>query len=150
MVTMPALRVLPLALLVTGIGVHGFRIIAHHEDAQRGTTFAMFATVDIGATRRVEASGTGPDGPVDLEMPSALEPQRQALADSPSQDRANQFATLLAAQAWSIGRDGASVGGNVSLAHVDVRVVGLRATGRSLSRVVLVHSSATSDGPAHD
>lgn len=142
MATNPIHRLLPVALLVTGIGVHGVRIIAQHEDAQRGTAFAMFASVDIGATRKVEATGVGPGGrPLDLEIPPALERERQGLVDSPTQGRAAQFANLLASQSWFVSSDLASVGGTATLHSVEVRVLGLRATGRSLSRMVLVQAS---------
>lgn len=56
------MRLVPVLLLVVGIALHGVRILAHDEDPQRGTAFATFATVDIGATRQVLITEPGPEG----------------------------------------------------------------------------------------
>ena len=123
-------------MLLVGIAVHGYRIEAHDEDPQRGSAFAMFATVDIGATRRVVATAPG-DEPIALQIPGELDDERAALADAPSDQAARQFADLLRSLTWDVEGRAATVGGGTTLDTVRVEVVALDADGRTLSTRVL-------------
>ena len=130
------LRLLPVALLLAGIAFHGIKILAFDDDPQRGSAFAMFASVDIGATRRVLATTT--DGTVvDLEIPSTLAEQSLRLADSPSDESARELAAKLVELTWKVTGRTAVVGAGVKFEHVRVQVVGLEAEGRTIVRQVL-------------
>ncbi len=131
-----ALRWLPLVLLSLGIAVHGFRVIAHHEDPQRGTAFAMFATIDIGANRRVVATSPG-DPAIVLDIPGSLEAATQRLADTPNEAAARRLASQLLALTWTVEGHTATAGGAVAFDQVRVQVVGLGAEGRTVSRMVV-------------
>jgi hypothetical protein len=118
------LRWLPTALLVGGIAVSGFRIVAYDDDPQRSTAFAMFATVDIAANRRVLV--TVPDKPtVLLEIPDDLQDERRQLQVVPTEEEARHFAALL--------QDA-----DPELTDVRVQVVGPDTDGRTITRHVLV------------
>lgn len=127
---------LPVALLLSFIAFHGFQIIAHHDDAQRGGAFAMFATVDVGATRKLLA--TADDGSVELEVPTSLDSRQAALLDRPTEDSAKRFALLLRDLTWTVDGSTATHGGAVTFGRVKLQVVGLVADGRTIDRQVLV------------
>ena len=127
---------LPVALLLLVIAFHGFQIVAHEDDPQRGGAFAMFATVDVGATRKVVA--TTQDGAVALDIPASLDERHAALLDLPSQDSATRFASLLRGLTWDVSDGVATEGGAVTLDNVRLQVVGLDAEGRTIVRQVLV------------
>ena len=76
----PAMLV-PAGLLLCSIAVHGFQIVAHEDDPQRSGAFAMFSTIDIGATRKVLA--TAAEGTVVLDLPTSLNDRATALLDHP-------------------------------------------------------------------
>jgi hypothetical protein len=139
------IQFLPVALLVLGIAVHGVRIVAYDEDPQRGSAFAMFATADIGTTRRVLATVPG-DTAVILDIPAALEERRARLADAPSDDSARRLATLLLALTWVVEGNTATVGDGATFDQVRVQVVGLDAKGRTVSRQVLTDVVVGSSG----
>ena len=126
---------MPVALLVLGIAVHGVRIEAFHEDPQRGTAFAMFATVDIGANRRVVATAPG-DPTIVLALPDTLGATSERLTDSPSDDSARELAERLLEQTWEVDDDTATIGGDTTFDQVRVQVVGPDADGRTVSRQV--------------
>ena len=130
------LRFLPVALLILGITVHGARIVTYDEDPQRGTAFAMFATVDVGSTRRVIATAPG-DPAVTIVIPADMEEQRDGLADRPTEGAARGFAAQLLERSWEVSDRTARVGQGAVLDQVRVQVVGLDADGRTLSRQVL-------------
>ena len=127
------LQFLPVVLLLLGIAIHGYRILAHDVDPQRGSAFAMFSTVDIGATRRVLATVPG-DPPTSLEIPAVLEEERSRLADAPSDEPARRLATLLSEMTWEKSGRTATVGDDVEFDHVRVQVVGFDVEGRTVSR----------------
>lgn len=129
------MQLLPVALLVLAIAAHGIRIEAHDQDPQRGSAFAMFATIDIGATRRVLATVPG-DAAISLEIPDAMKEASARVADAPSDDSARELAKLLLEQTWVVEGRTAMVGGDVEVDQVRVQVVGLEAEGRTLSRQV--------------
>lgn len=129
------LRYLPLGLLVLGVAWHGFLIEAKDHDPQRGTAFAMFATIDIGATRRVEIeAGLPQDSPVDLVLPESLAEQKRRLAASPSEEAAQRLAVHLLDRAWEVEGRTASVGGDTRFDQLRLTVIGLRADGDNVSR----------------
>lgn len=126
----------PVALLLCSIAVHGFQIVAREDDPQRSGAFAMFATVDVGATRKVVA--TTEDGSVTLDIPASLDERHAALLDLPSEDSARRFASLLYGLTWDVSDGVATEGGTVTLDDVRLQVVGLDTEGRSYVRQVLV------------
>lgn len=135
----PAARFLPVGLLVLGIAVQGVRIVALQDDPQRGTAFAMFATVDIGTNRRVVATVPG-DPEIRLEIPAALDERKNRLADTPTDAAASELAGLLLDQTWTIEGETATARGGSAGDDVDavrVQVVGLEADGRTITRQVL-------------
>ena len=112
-----------MALLVGGVVVSGFRIIAFEDEPQRGTAFAMFATVDIAANRRVLVTVPGQPGVV--EIPEELWGERRHLQVVPTEDEAHHFAALM-------------LDADPDLRTVMVQVVGPDTDGRTLTRQVLV------------
>jgi hypothetical protein len=126
----------PVALLLGSIAFHGYQIVAHEDDPQRSGAFAMFATVDIGAIRKVLV--TAEDGSVVLELPPALQPRATTLLDRPSEEAATQLASELRKLTWSINDGTATAGGTDTFAGIRLQVVGLEAEGRSFVRRVLV------------
>lgn len=128
-------RFLPITILIGLIAFHGFQIVANDDDPQRSGAFAMFATVDIGATRRVFATVPGED--VTLEIPSALIDQRNALMDHPSPQSAEELARMLTSETWDVEDGSATSGGATVLDAVRVQVFGLDAEGRTIVRRVL-------------
>ena len=144
----PAARFVPVGLLVLGIAVQGVRIVTLHDDPQRGTAFAMFATVDIGTNRRVVATVPG-DPVIRLEIPAALEERTKRLADTPTDDAASELAAMLLDQTWTIEggtatADDGSVGDEVDA--VRVQVVGLEADGRTITRQLLADEVVSGSG----
>lgn len=139
------IQLLPVALLILAIAVHGVRIEVYDEDPQRGSAFAMFATVDIGATRQVLATVPG-DTTITLDIPDALEDLRTQLADAPSDGSARRLGRRLLEQSWEVEGDTASVGGGATFEQVRVQVVGLDAEGRTVSRQVLTDVVVGSPG----
>lgn len=130
------IRLLPVVLLILGIAVHGVRIEAYNEDPQRGSAFAMFATVDIGATRRVLVT-VPDDTAIRLVIPDTMEELSTKLADAPSDDSARRLANLLLELTWELDGQTATVGEEARFDQLRVRVVGLDAQGRTMSRQVL-------------
>lgn len=112
-----------MALLVGGVAVSGFRVIAFEDDPQRGTAFAMFATVDIAANRRVIV--TVPGAPGVVEIPATLYVERRRLQVVPTQDQARRFAALV-------------LDADPALSTVRVQVLGLDTDGRAVTRQVHV------------
>lgn len=139
------IQFLPVALLLTGIAIHGVRVVAFDEDPQRGSAFAMFASVDIGATREVRVSEPG-DPPVILDIPDTLEEERQRLADSPTDASARNFAALVLDLTWEVDHDTATVGGDATFDQVRVEVVGFDAAGRTITTHVLTDVLVRSAG----
>jgi hypothetical protein len=140
------LRWLALALLLAGIVLHGIQVVAHDEDPQRGSAFAMFATVDIGATRRVLA--TVPEEPgLILEIPDELRDESGELADSPDSDAARSLAEELLELSWTIDDDKATEGGPRTFDAVRLQLVRLEVDGRKLSSEVLVDEEVTAAQP---
>ena len=136
---------LPVVLLLSVIAFHGYQVVVLEDDPQRGGAFAMFATVDIGATRKVLASAD--DGAVTLEIPASLEARQVALLDRPSEDAARRLASLLRESRWSV-EDGHAVEagrGGVAFETVRLQVVGFVADGRTIGRQVLVDVGVGSD-----
>lgn len=127
---------LPVVLLLFVIAFHGFQIVAHEDDPQRSGAFAMFATVDVGATRKVVA--TAEDGAVAIDIPASLDERHAALLDLPSEDSARRFASLLRGLTWGVSDGVATEGGAATLDDVRLQVVGLDAEGRTMVRQVLV------------
>jgi hypothetical protein len=148
--TRSLLRFLPVAMLLLAITVHGVRIVTIEDDPQRGSAFAMFATVDIGATRRVVATvpPVTPGRPeVTLEIPDSLESDRAALAERPTDDAAREVAALLLDLDWEVdagsgsvapepGTDDQSLEPAAPVDRVRIQVVGLDADGTTISRQV--------------
>lgn len=97
----------------------------------------MFATVDIGATRRVLTTVPG-DTAIVLTIPDDLGELRTQLRSSPSDDSARRLADLLLELTWEVDGHTATVGGGATFDEVRVQVVGLAAEGRTLSRQVLI------------
>jgi hypothetical protein len=131
-----SLTLVPVVLLLCSVAFHGFQIVVHEDDAQRSGAFAMFATVDIGATRKIIV--TAQDGAVVLEVPASLSPQGASLLDHPSREAAAELASHLRGLTWDTVDGGATEGGEDTFGDVRVRVVGLDGEGRSLERTVLV------------
>lgn len=126
----------PAGLLLCSIAVHGFQIVAHDDDPQRSGAFAMFATVEVGAIRKILA--TAEDGSVVLDLPPALQQRATTLLDRPSEDAATRLASELRKLNWSVSDGRATAGGTDTFAGVRIQVVGLEAEGRSFVRQVLV------------
>jgi hypothetical protein len=140
----PAARFVPVLVLASLIAFHGFQIVVHEDDPQRSGAFAMFATVDIGSTRRVLA--TVPGDEVTLEIPAELNELRAELMDRPSTESARELADLLLGERWQV-RDGRAVTGDGALlGGVRVQVVGLDAQDRTIRTVVLADVTAEADG----
>src|SRR5690606_8633447 len=124
------LRYLPVTLLLLGIMVHAVQIEVLDEDPQRGSAFAMFATVDVGASRRVVATSPGAST-LRLWVPEGLREHRGTRAEPPSDTTARQLAAELLSRRWDVEGDAASAGSGDMLEGVRVEVVGLHATGWS-------------------
>jgi hypothetical protein len=129
--------VLPVVLLIGLITFHGYQVVALEDDPQRGGAFAMFATIDIGATRTVIA--TGDDGDVLLELPASLDEDRTALLDRPTEEAATEFAESALELTWMVddGRATASDSNGVVFDEVRLQVVGFVADGRTITRQVM-------------
>ena len=134
---MSMLALLPVTILLGLIAFHGSKIVTAHDDPQRSGAFAMFATVDLGATRRVIATTTIRDKSVVLEIPQSLEDLRKRLADTPSRNSARELGSMLLDMSWAVRDDTAIQGGNLRFERVRVQVVGLRAERRTLRRFTL-------------
>ena len=104
----------------------------------------MFATVDIGATRRVIA--TTQDGAVTLEIPASLDATSNDLTDRPSEDAAAELASMLLDDRWDVQGAVASAGGTDALDEIRVQVVGFDTEGRTVSRQVVADVTVRS-GP---
>lgn len=126
----------PAGLLLCSIAVHGFQIVAHEDDPQRSGAFAMFSTIDIGATRMVLA--TAQDGTVVLDLPASLDQQVTALLDHPSEEAATRLAVELQGLTWTVSDGTAAEGGTDTFDGLRLQVVGLDSEGRSFVRQVLV------------
>ena len=126
----------PVALLVGSIAGHGYAIVANEDDPQRSGAFAMFATVDIGATRTIIADTA--NGSVSLDVPDSLDQRTSNLADHPSETAARALAAALLKRSWTVEDGEATEGGSTTFDEVRVRLVGLDANGRTLVRQVLV------------
>ena len=137
---------LPVGLLLAAIVVQGVRIEQYNADPQRGSAFAMFSTVDIGATRRVIATAPG-DPTIRLEIPAHLEKMRLRLRDVPSEEVTRKLAILLLESRWEVEGDTATVGGVEAFDEVRVEVVGLEADGGVLSRQIFADVVASDTGP---
>jgi hypothetical protein len=122
------LRWLPVALLAVGIAVSGLRIVAHDDDPQRSTAFAMFARVDIAANRRVLVTS----GKSAVEIPTHLLEERRELQVVPTDDEAREFADLLLAD-------------DPDLDAVRVQVVGLDTDGTTIVRQELADVDVARD-----
>ena len=129
----------PVGLLIASIVGHGYAIVAHEDDPQRSGAFAMFATVDIGATRMVIADTAS--GSVRLDVPDSLDERTADLVDHPSDRAARALATALLERGWTVEDDEATEGGSTTFDEVRVRVVGLDSDGRTLLRQVHVDVS---------
>ena len=143
--TWSPLTALPIALLLGLITFHGYQVVAHEDDPQRGGAFAMFATIDIGATRKVIAKAE--DGSVILDLPASLDAERADLLDRPTQAAARRFADVVLALRWTVedGRATATPDGTRSFASIQVQVVGFDADARTISRDVLVDVDVEAD-----
>ena len=139
------LTVLPTALLLGLIAFHGYQVVVHEDDPQRGGAFAMFATIDIGATRKVIA--TSEDGAVILDLPASLDAERAALLDRPTEAATKRFADSVLDLQWTVedGRARATPDGTRSFASIQVQVVGFDADARTISRDVLVDVDVEAD-----
>ena len=126
----------PAGLLLCSVAGHGYQIVAHEDDPQRSGAFAMFATVDIGATRKIIA--TSPDGDVLLDIPESLHERTEDLLDHPSEESAARLADDLRELSWTVVDGSATAGGSTSFEGVRLQVVGLDADGRILDRQVLI------------
>ncbi|GAA5137225.1 hypothetical protein GCM10023339_77240 [Alloalcanivorax gelatiniphagus] len=128
---------LPVALLLAVIAFHGYQVVVLEDDPQRGGAFAMFATIDIGATRKVLA--TAEDGSVVLDLPASLDAERRALLDRPTEEATTRFAEVVLDLTWDVedGRATATADGPQVFDSVRVQVVGFDADGRTISRRVL-------------
>jgi hypothetical protein len=144
LLTRPVARFVPVLVLGSLIAFHGFQIVAHDEDPQRSGAFAMFATVDIGSTRRVLA--TVPGDTVVVEVPAELGELRAQLMDRPSTEAAQELADLLLDERWHVSDGRAVVGEGTLLTGVRIRVVGLDAQGRTMRTVVLADVTVEADG----
>lgn len=131
------LTALPVVLLLSLIAFHGYQVVATDDDPQRGGAFAMFATIDIGATRKVLA--TTDDGSVELELPASLDESRAALLDRPTEQATTDFASSVLDLSWSVedGQATATDEGGGPLDEVRIQVVGFDAVGRTVTRQVL-------------
>jgi len=96
----------------------------------------MFATVDIGATRRVIATAPA-ETAITLAIPNELSQVRERVLDAPTDGSARMLATQLLERSWLVEGDTAVVGDGVSFEQLQVQVVGLEAEGRTLYRQVL-------------
>jgi len=139
------IQFLPVALLLTAIAIHGVRIVAFDEDPQRGSAFAMFASVDIGATREVRVSVPA-DRQIIVEIPDGLEGDRSSLADAPTDAAARSFGRLVLDLTWQVDGDAATVGGDATFDQVRVEVVGFYAVGRTVSTHVLTNVLVSRSG----
>ena len=137
---------LPVGLLLLGIVVYGVRIEFHNSDPQRGSAFAMFSSVDIGATRRVIATVPG-DPAVTLEIPTELEELRARLQGRPSEAGARVLADRLLGMSWELSLDTATVGGSARLPEVRVEVVGLETDRRVMTRRVFADVAVSGPAP---
>lgn len=128
---------LPVVLLVALIAFHGYQVVALEDDPQRGGAFAMFATIDIGATRTVIV--TDGDGDTVLELPPSLDGLRTALLDRPTEQAATALAEGVLELEWTVDGDKAtaSAAGGVRFDEVHLRVVGFGADGRTITRRVM-------------
>ena len=131
------IQYLPVSLLLLGISIHGVRIIENDEDPQRGSAFAMFATVDIGGLRAAWSLRCQAPPPISLVIPDALDEERVRLTDAPSGNSARDFAEGLLDLTWEVQGHRATVGEGVTFRHVRVQVVGLEVDGRSVSKRIL-------------
>lgn len=134
----PVARFLPLAVLASMMVFHGWQIVVEHDDPQRSGAFAMFATPDIGATRRVVA--TSPDDRLSLEIPDSLQNLREQVADRPSREAVEELARRLAALQWDESGAVDTDGGGSTLT-VQVQVMGLRVNDRTVVRRVLADAT---------
>jgi hypothetical protein len=128
---------LPIVLLVGLIAFHGYQVVALDDDPQRGGAFAMFATIDVGATRKVIA--TGGEGSTELELPDSLDGQRTAALDRPTEDAVTELAEAVLGLSWTVngGRATATPDGEVRFDEVRLQVVGFVADGRTITRRVI-------------
>jgi hypothetical protein len=128
---------LPVLLLLGLIAFHGYQVVALEDDPQRGGAFAMFATIDIGATRKIIA--TSDDGQVQLELPAILADHASALLDRPTEEAATDFAESVRELAWAVedGQATATNEGGVVFDQVRLQVVGFVADGRMITRRVM-------------
>lgn len=135
------LLALPVALLLTSIGYHGYQVVAHEDDPQRGGAFAMFATIDIGATRKVLVTTDG--GAVQVELPDSLDERVGALLDRPTEDAAGDLAADLLDLTWTVedGRATVAADGGTRLDDVRLQVVGFEADGHAITRHELAEVS---------
>ena len=131
----PAMLV-PAGLLLCSIAAHGFQIVAHEDDPQRSGAFAMFATIDVGATRKVLA--TTAEGTVVIDLPASLDQRTTALLDHPSEEAATRMASDLRSLTWTVSDGAATEGGTETFDGLRLQVVGLDSDGRSFVRQVLV------------
>ena len=137
-------RLLPVTLLLVGVAVHGYRVIALHDDPQRGTAFARFATVDIAANRHLVVTAADDPGVV-LAIPQELAAEARTLRVLPTDDGARRLAALLLARTWTVSGGVATAGAGEPLAGVRVQVVGPDSEGRSITRQV--HTDVLVEGP---
>ncbi len=135
--TWPLASAVPVALLVGLIAFHGYQVIALEDDPQRGGAFAMFATIDVGATRKVIA--TDGEGSIELELPDALDGKRTAALDRPTADAVTDLAEAVLGLSWTVkdGRATATPDGEVRFDEVRLQVVGFDADGRTITRRVI-------------
>jgi hypothetical protein len=127
----------PVVLLVGLIAFHGYQVVALEDDPQRGGAFAMFATIDVGATRKVIA--TDGEGTTELELPDSLDGQRTAALDRPTEDAVTDLAEAVLGLSWTVegARATASPDGEVQFDEVRLQVVGFAADGRTITRRVI-------------
>jgi hypothetical protein len=137
-----ALSWLPVAILLGLIAFHGTKIVTLDDDPQRSGAFAMFATVDVGATRRIIATAATGDEQVRVHVPESLEKVSDELADTPSASSARELASALLDLEWRVQDGTASEGGSIRFDEIQVEVVGLRADGRTLRRYTLADGAA--------
>jgi hypothetical protein len=125
----------PVTLLLVGITAHGSQIVLNKEDPQRGSAFAMFASVDIGATRRVFVTVPSNDS-LQLVIPENFQDTASQLADSPTESNAQAFAEYFLGSLWDDdGELSPETGSRPS--EVRVRVIGLDASGTTLGQQVV-------------
>lgn len=132
---------MPVGLLLVGIIVDGGRILAFDEDPQRGSAFAMFASVDISRSRAVLATA-GDEREITLTIPDDLNDAREGVIAVPSEERIRRLADQLVQVAWEVEDGTASPGGTVTFDAVRVEVVAVEADGRRLTRRVLAEAEA--------